>query len=493
MIQKTDQDAIQGYLSDASNAPGGRADAVFFPESEQDVVAVVEECRRRKWAITVSGAGTGLAGGRVPYDGAVIATERMNNILNIDSQRYRAVVQPGVVVGDFQQEVERHNLLYPPDPTERSSFIGGNVATNASGARTFKYGPTRHFIQRLRLVTSDADVIELERGVQRADDGRLSFSSCSGTRYDIQLPSYSMPDLKHAAGYFVKPGMDAIDLVIGSEGTLGIVTEVEARLLDLPERLFSGIVFFPNEGATLRFVEAARARSRASRGGSNDVPDIEARALEFMDRASLDLIFHRYPEIPNAAQGGAVWFEQESTEGAEDVLLEKWYRLIVETGGLVDQSWFAISPDDQRRMRQFRHAIPESVYEYLTDHGQVKLGTDMAVPDQHLRTLMDFYRSTLAEASIRAVTYGHIGNAHLHVNMLCTGADEYQRALDAYGRMVRAALSLGGTISAEHGVGKIKKDYLRMMFGDEAIAEMRAVKRVFDPRGVLGRGTMFDS
>lgn len=492
MIVKTEPDLIHGFLTDASNAPGGHADAVFFPESEDDVLAAVEECRRRDWRITTSGAGTGLAGGRVPYGGGVIATNRMNRILGIDPDSFRGLAQPGVILGEYQQEVERHNRLYPPDPTERTCFLGGTVSTNASGARTFKYGPTRPFIQRLRLVTSDAEVIELPRGMHRAKEGAVSFTALSGRRYDVQLPRYSMPDIKHAAGYYVKPDMDAIDLFIGSEGTLGIVTEIETSLIELPERLFSGIVFFPHEEATLRFVDAVRTRSHASRDAGGTLQDIDARALEFMDRASLDLILHRYPDIPNAAAGGAVWFEQESTDESESALLEKWYDIIVESGGMIDQSWFAVSPEDQRSMRQFRHAVPESVYEYLTQNDQVKLGTDMAVSVAKLPELMGFYRRTLNDASIRAVTYGHIGDAHLHVNMLCTSREEYQRAIDVYRRMVETVLGFGGTISAEHGVGKIKKQYLRMMFGDKAIDSMRAVKRVLDPRGVLGYGTMFD-
>lgn len=490
MIAVTDADAIHGFLSDASNAQGGAADIVYYPESERDVLEVLAECRRNRMPVTVSGAGTGLAGGRVPVGGAVLATSRMNRILSIDSDNYTAIVQPGVRLGELQLEVERLNRLYPPDPTERSCSVGGTVATNASGARSFKYGPTRAFIQRLRLITSGGELLQLERGQTFASGLQMSIVSDQGRRFDFELPRYSMPNIKHAAGYYVHPDMDAIDLFIGSEGTLGVVTEIETRLIDLPQRIFSGIVFFPEESATRGFVDEARSRSRMTASGS--AADIEARALEFMDKPSLELIRPKYHTIPANAHGGAIWFEQESSEERETTLLEEWNDLIVRYDGMIEVSWFALSQEDQNRMRAFRHAIPESVYEYLTENDQVKLGTDMAVPDDNLTALLEFYRNQLRERDIHAVIYGHIGNSHLHVNMLCQSREEHARALEAYRLMVEFALQLGGTISAEHGVGKIKKQYLRMMYGDRAIGDMRRVKSSLDPDGLLGRGTMFE-
>lgn len=491
MTFKTDQEHILPYLTDASNAPGGEAEVVFFPHNEDEILQAIAYCRSQGLRMTVSGAGTGLAGGRVPLGGAVIATERMNRVVAINPETYSAIVEPGVILGEFQREVEQKHRLYPPDPTERSCFVGGTVSTNSSGARTFKYGPTRNFVDRLRMITAQGERLDVRRGDTYAQGNRLSLVAESGRVYDVTLPSYTMPDLKHAAGYFVRPGMDAIDLFIGSEGTLGIVTEIHTRLIHLPSGLFSGIVFFPDESSTLAFVDEARSRSK-SRDTSGAETHIDARALEFMDRHSLDLIRPRYPDIPVAAMGGAVWFEQETTEETESDVMMAWHDLVIRSGGLVDSSWFAVTEERQQRMRQFRHAIPETVYEYLTEHGQIKLGTDMAVPDSRLHELIAYYRSELKQLGIRAVTYGHIGNSHLHVNMLCRGDEEYQRARCVYDGMVDTALSLGGTISAEHGVGKIKKSYLMRMYGAHAISEMRRLKRIFDPEGLLGVGTMFD-
>ncbi len=492
MIVKQQQDEIQDFLRDASNMPGGSADRIYVPEDESEVIAAVRECAREGRRLTISGAGTGLAGGRVPFGGAVLATSRLNRIVSIDPEHLRATVEPGVILGEFQREVEGLGGFYPPDPTERSCFMGGTVATNSSGARTFKYGPTRNFIEGLRVVLADGDVVHLRRGETLADGRSLSLHTESGRTIALELPDYVMPATKHAAGYFIHPGMDAIDLFIGAEGTLGIVTLIEVRLLPLPEKLFSGVIFFADESSMLDFVDEARSRSRQTRdhGGEHDA--IEARALEYIDHNALGMIRAGFPTIPEGAYGGGVWFEQETTEQNEEGLLGAWYDLIVRHNALADDSWFAIGLEDQRRMRSFRHAVPEAVYEYISEHRQTKLGTDMAVPEENFRELLGFYREQFAAHALKNVTYGHIGNCHLHANLFADGEEQFALAKSVYNRLVEKALALGGTISAEHGVGKLKKSYLETMYGPEAIDAMRRMKRALDPDGMIGAGTMFD-
>jgi D-lactate dehydrogenase (cytochrome) len=253
------------------------------------------------------------------------------------------------------------------------------------------------------------------------------------------------------------------------------------RLLPLPEKLFSGVIFFSEESSMLDFVEEARER-----------PGEGARAIEYLDANSLEMIREKFPTIPEGAAGGAIWFEQETTEETEEALLGAWYEMIVKHNALADDSWFAIGIEDQRKMRSFRHAIPEAVYEYISEHGQTKLGTDMAVPDQHFRELLAFYRKQFAAHGVKNVTYGHIGNSHLHANIFADGDEQRALAKQVYNSLVDKALELGGTISAEHGVGKLKKAYLVKMYGEEAIEAMRRMKRELDPEGRLGKGTMFD-
>src|SRR5712691_7930152 len=248
MLTKSNPDEIQSFLSDASHMRDGHAERVVFPESAEEVAEVLRAATRDQTPVTVSGAGTGTVGGRIPFAGIVLATDKLNQIKSIarEEQGGHAVAEAGVRLADFQRFVESEGLFYPPDPTERSCFLGGTVATNASGARTFKYGPTRGYVERLKLALANGEVIDLRRGQLYADaNGRIAVPLPSGRSIETQLPTYRMPQVrKNASGYYVAPGMDAIDLFIGSEGTLGVIVEIEVRLLPKPEGLLSGVVFF---------------------------------------------------------------------------------------------------------------------------------------------------------------------------------------------------------------------------------------------------------
>src|SRR6185436_1362710 len=192
-------------------------------------------------------------GGRVPFGGTVLALDRLNGIISVESDAARA--EAGVLLSDLQHAVEARGMLYPPDPTERSCFLGGNIATNASGSRTFKYGPTRDYVKALKVALAPGDIIDLKRGELFADQSGKVTIPLPGKTLEAQLPTYSMPRVrKHASGYFVKPEMDVIDLFIGSEGTLGVILEAELRLLPKPSGLLSGVVFFAADAELLSFV-----------------------------------------------------------------------------------------------------------------------------------------------------------------------------------------------------------------------------------------------
>ncbi|MDT7603898.1 MAG: hypothetical protein QOF61_1895 [Acidobacteriota bacterium] len=493
MLIKSQTDELQSFVADASNLAGGHAARVVFPETTDEVAGMLAEATRTCTPVTIAGAGTGVVGGRVPFGGIVLATDRLNRIREIvkEGEGGRATAEAGVVLADFRRAVEAEGLLYPPDPTEWSCYLGGTIATNASGSRTFKYGATRAYVRRLKVVLANGDVLSLSRDEIRADaDGRLRVPLASGRTIVAQLPSYRMPQTrKHAAGYFVEPGMDLVDLFVGSEGTLGVVTEAELRLLPKPEGLLSGVVFFKREDELLTFVGKARAASLQTRS-KESVNTIDARALEYFDRASLEFLRAKYPAIPTTV-AGAIFFEQETTAANEETLTQAWLALLERHGALLDASWFATSERDQSRLREFRHALPVLVNEWLARHSQRKVSTDMAVPDGKFAEMLGCYRDTLGANKLEYVIFGHIGDNHVHVNILPRDDEEAARARELYMRFIRYAVSLGGTISAEHGVGKLKRAYLRELYGDAHLREMAALKRAFDPACVLGRGNMF--
>lgn len=494
MLAKTEPDDLLPYLSDASNMAGGSVARVVFPESAEEVAVVLAEASRSATPVTVSGAGTGIVGGRVPFGGIVIATDRLNQIGEITKDPNgggHGRAQAGVVLADYQRGVAARGLFYPPDPTEWSCFLGGTVATNASGARTFKYGPTRSFICGLQIALPTGQLVNLKRGeIHASEQGLIKIPLPGGGTLEAQLPTYHMPRTrKHASGYFIAPDMDAIDLFIGSEGTLGVITAVETNLLDQPSGLLSGVVFFAQEPDLLAFVNDARERSLTTR--ETNTVGVDARALEYFDVRSLDFMRAKFPSIPTTATG-AIFFEQEISAETEDALTAEWLALTEAHNALADDSWFATNERDQQALRDFRHALPVSVNEWLTRHGQRKVSTDMAVPDAEFPAMLRFYQDQLNAGGFSYVIFGHIGDNHVHVNILPKDDAEAARARELYGQFIRRAISVGGTISAEHGIGKLKRDYLRVLYGEEHLREMARLKHAFDPAGILGRGIMFD-
>ena len=524
MLTKSDPDEIQSYLSDASHIRDGRAEGVVFPETAAEVADVLREAAANKTPVTVSGAGTGTVGGRIPFAGIVLATDKLNKIKSVAHKHPGggAVAEAGVRLADLQRFVESENLFYPPDPTERSCFLGGTIGTNASGARTFKYGSTRNYVQRLKIALTSGDVIDLRRGeINASPSGQLEVPLDAVRTLKVQLPSYHLPQTrKHAAGYYVAPGMDAIDIFIGSEGTLGVVVEVEVSLLPKPVGLLSGVVFFKTDEDVLSFVAEARKLSLANRqtvdnkasrlaplmekalevtdrsGKTSASADedrtatLDARALEYFDSESLNFLRQKYPTIPSEAVG-AVFFEQETTSANEELLLQEWLTLVERHEALADDSWFAVNEPDQVKLREFRHALPVLMNEWFARHQQRKVSTDMSVSDEAFPEMLAFYRDTLRASNLRYTIFGHIGDNHVHVNILPRDDAEGAKARAIYLEFLKRAAALGGTLSAELGIGKLKRDYLPLFYSEDQLREMVALKRAFDPAGILGRGNIF--
>jgi D-lactate dehydrogenase (cytochrome) len=496
MLVKTATEEFANYLTDASNMPGGSASKLFIPESAGEVSQVLREANESKTPVTISGARTGTVGGAIPFGGIVISLEKLNKIKSIDRQTMTAVVEPGVILADFQKAVDAEGLFYPPDPTEWSCQIGGTVATNASGSRSFKYGATRDYVRRLEVVLADGDTLSLLRGKHVSNaDGSIVLTTNGGKAITMKVPTYEPPDVrKNVSGYFNAQPLDTMDLFIGSEGTLGVITEIELRLLEKPKGFFSGIVFFEKEADLLSFVDEARSISFASRKGGQDarVPALDPTLVEYFDDRALKFISEKFPETPSG-MSGAIFFEQETTAETEDSFFEQWNELLERHNADLEQSWFTTTDQDREKMRAFRHALPVSVNERVVKNKQKKIGTDMAVPDENFASFLKFYKDTLDASGIDYVIFGHIGDCHLHANLLPKDEAEADRSRHIYGRCVAQAIMLGGCVSAEHGIGKLKRKYLDAMMGERYLNEMAELKRTLDPNGILGRGNILDS
>ena len=490
MIIKTNPDEIQNYLADASNFKG-YCDAVYFPENEKDISGILKEANEKKIPVTVAGNGTGLTGARVPQGGIVMATEKLNKIIEINPAELYAVVEPGVLLSEFQEILKEKKLLYPPDPTEKNCFIGATVATNASGEKTFKYGPTRDYVLELHVVLPDGDLLDLRREENKAAGFKLLLKTESGKVVNIEIPDYKMPETKNAAGYFCKKDMDAIDLFIGSEGTLGVITKIKLKLVPVPEKLISCVVFFDKETNALDFISKARDISFNTKLRL-DPRCIEALALEFFDVRALKFLRSNYPQVPADAEAG-VWFEQEVTHENEDSFFESWMELIDEFHGDEDSTWFAVTEEDKKKIQEFRHSISAKINEFISGKNLRKLGTDVAVPSTKLRDLYFYSKKIVEDEDLDYVIYGHVGNSHIHLNFLPKNEDEFKKGQNLYKEICKKAIELGGTVSAEHGIGKAKTDYLLLMYGQETVNKMLELKKLFDPNFILGRGNIVKS
>jgi D-lactate dehydrogenase (cytochrome) len=414
--------------------------------------------------------------------------ERMNRIKNISREGMYSVVEAGVLVEHFKDACGKKSLFYTSHPTEKTAFIGGTISTNASGARSFKYGATRHFVKRLKMVLPTGEILEVRRGERVLERGDSAVRLENGRIIDIPMPTYKMPRVKNAAGYFAKDGMDLIDLFIGQEGTLSVVIEAELGLVRKPEKLLSSFVFFGNEPDAWDFADEGRRISGNS--SSKDKGCLDALSIEYLDCNALNLLNDKEIGVPPGAKT-AIFFEQEISADDEDISIDKWSELINRHGASADNTWVAMSEREIEHFAEIRHLVPEVINEMVKRRGFQKLSTDIAVPADNCREMLEFYRDTLERENLEHIIFGHIGESHLHMNILPRSQAELEKGRILCLEFCRKAVALGGTVSAEHGIGKTRHDYLEAMYGASGILEMARVKKAFDPNCILGLDNIF--
>jgi D-lactate dehydrogenase (cytochrome) len=410
-------------------------------------------------------------------------------------------VQAGTLLTEVRAAAEAHHLFFPPDPTETSASIGGMIATNASGAMSFYYGPTRNWVESLRIVLADGTMLALRRGEVRVTGRTFSVSTEAGRIISGRLPGTVMPRVKSAAGYYVAPEMDLIDLFMGMEGTLGIITEAQIKLMPRPAAVAGLTLFLPSTEAALSFVRLARGEGVAGQAGLGARPV----AIEFFNHDTLSLL-RRMKQAGKVTSAIPALSDRYHTavylefHGADESDVEAAAMAAIEAatavGGSDEESWFAASARDLEAQKAFRHAVPESVNLLIserrrTEPGITKLGTDMSVPDAALEEVMAMYQAGLAAAGLESVIFGHIGNNHVHVNILPRTLAEYECGKALYQQWAKQVVALGGSVSAEHGIGRLKVALLALMVGAEGVGQMRDLKRLFDPDLRLNPGVLF--
>lgn len=480
MIVKKNKEQFQSYLEDTSNIEG-KADVLYIPEGQSKIQEVLKKASEAKTPVTFSGGGTGTTGGRVPLGGAVISLEKLNKIINIDAEKGLACVQAGVLLDVLEKELNKKKLTLRAGPTEPLACVGGAVSTCASGTKSFKYSSIRDYVQFLKVILSTGEILEIKRGQIYAESKKFDFI-LNGKRFKFTLPSYTSPLVKSSAGYFVKDNMDLIDLFIGNEGTLGCIVEAELKVQKMPLDYFDCIVFFDDHKDALNFIDEIKEIKKYN--------DFFPCSIEYFDACSLRFLKDDYSFVPGAAC--AVYLEQEiENENQQEEILDYWCSLIEKHNASLDKCWFAEDIKNRQKIQEFRHRLPEKINEFLKKYKQQKAATDIAVPDVHFREMYDFYEKTSRESNIDYVNFGHVGQNHLHFNFLPKTNEESEKAKGHIVEFIKKAISLEGTVSAEHGIGKIKKDYLEIMYGKKNLKEMAELKKVFDPACILGLDNMF--
>lgn len=500
-----DPDVVAAHLTDAARVPGGHSPAVCFPESEAALASIL----RSDTPVLAIGAQSSLTGGATPRGELLLSTARLATIGPFAPDH--VVAAPGVVLADLAADLARRGRWYPPLPTYDGATVGGTVATNAAGAATFKYGATRAWVRALTVVLANGDALDLERGaVTASPDGHFELVGVDGRRSRIDVPTYIMPAVaKLAAGYFAKPGMDLVDLFVGAEGTLGVVTSVTLGVIAPPAWLV-GWAPCADEGAALGL--AADLRLEVAR----------LAAVEYLDGRSLALVHEdgvaerlRVPLPPRAS--AAILFQVALDAGMhpEDVaaaLTEPEdhaatasglaaLRRVLARHDVLATTIPALPGEDARRAALFglREAVPLGVNRRVgaaqrtIDPSLAKSGGDVVVPVERLGELLATTRAIFADLDLDHAIWGHLSDGNLHPNVLPRRPEDGARAAAAQRAIGEAAIALGGSPLSEHGVGRspVKQALLRRLYGDEGIAAMRRVKAALDPRGVLAPGVIF--
>ena len=338
-------------------------------------------------------------------------------------------------------------------------------------------GVTRDYVLEADIVLASGKTVTLARGQSICEPLVLD----DGTKIQFPETSYISPQFKNAAGYYVQPGMDWLDLFIGSDGTLGLFTRIRLKLLPRPEEFISGILFFDGEESCWELVEKIRSIKNSS---------VSPCALEYFDHFSLKKLKKTHANIPDNARS-ALFFEQDILKKEDyDLALESWIDFLSLENVSLENSWLAQNAKDRQKFHDFRHDIPVIINEENSRLGRVKIGTDMAVADEHFMEMMHFYSKELSRSELEFVMFGHLGDNHLHINLL-PGPGEMDHAKSTYDRLVDQILKWKGTVSAEHGIGKLKKSYFAKMVGPQALKDLKKIKEALDPDGRLGAGNIF--
>jgi D-lactate dehydrogenase (cytochrome) len=491
---ETDEQIVSSFLSDAAHVPGGYAAGVSFPRSAEAVAALVAAAP----AVLAVGAQSSLTGGATPRGEVVLSTRALTDMA-IDTGALRVKAGAGVPLSTLQSTLAAQDLWYPPVPTYDGAFVGGTVSTNAAGAATFKYGTTRNWVEGLTVVIASGDVLSLRRGDIVAVGDGFSVPLAKGV-LRVPLPRYVMPDVpKLSAGYFSRPGMDLVDLLVGSEGTLGVIVDVTLRVIRRPARCLA-LIACESDAEALALTK--HLREEAQRTWLNASDGLDVAAVECMDGRSLryvpDTVFARAGATRPERNSVLLLVQLELPHGIETML--DAFDTALTTVGVTSDPLVALPGDESAALGllDLRESVPRAVNAAVgvasQRHPEIhKTAGDFIVPFDRLEESLALYRHTLEEQNLEYAVWGHLSDGNLHPNVVPRSPRQMQQAQEALLEIAREVTTMGGSPLAEHGVGRssLKQQMLRGLYGESGIEEMRTVKRALDPHGKFAPGVLF--
>ncbi len=438
----TDEEKLQEYSHDETEDLSYPPEVVLKPSKTAEIAEILQYCYTNNIPVTPCGARTGLSGGSLPvFGGVALSLERLNSIIEIDERNLQATVEPGVINQVFRDAVEERGLFYPPDPSSKgSSFLGGNLAENAGGPKALKYGVTKDYVLNLEVVLPTGEIIWTGANV-----------------------------LKNATGY------DLTALMIGSEGTLGIITKIVFKLIPLPTKDITMLVPFNSAE------KACEAVSAVFRAG------ITPSALEFIERDAIDWTL-KYTDIKLEIEDEVQAHLLVEVDGNDLDLLYKDGEKIAEVMISYDcgEILLADSESQKNQLWKLRRAIGEAV-----KSNSIYKEEDTVVPRAELAKLLIGVKSIGNFYGFQSVCYGHAGDGNLHVNIIkgdMTDEDWNTKLTLGIREIFELTNSLGGTLSGEHGIGLVQKDYMDIVFSEKALDLQKGIKNLFDPKGILNPG-----
>ena len=482
-----DIDIIKPYFKDWSNMEGF-ADLLVRPKNNIECAIILKTCYTCNILLTVSAGKTNLTGSATPRGGVILSTSLMTEPnIKLDLNNKDASSPVGIPLETFRNkvlELSNHALYYPADPTSRNdAFVGGTLSTNASGFVPGEKGATRYWVKEIEFLLPNGDLIDIKRGQYISNNGVFTLEY-DDKSIQLTIPTYKRPKIKNASGLYsdVNGKVDLIDLIIGSEGILGIITSCRLGLDNNPKNKLELFISLQNESEAIHFHDFLNNYL------NDDLSQITA--MEYFGYNSQNYMNHKEFLFSNQDDVG-IYLQIPIYNESMDSKIEEWTRIFQSFNAEIDLDKIIVlnDPGNWNKFFEARHSIPDNALTKTQRLGGVSIITDTIVPKDKFRLYLEKVHTKLKKSNIEYLLFGHLGDCHLHFHLIPTKKQE-KESLEIYDYLIDLSSKLGGVYSAEHGTGKRKRNDFKKCYGTEAVEMVKKLKNTIDPNNYLNRGNL---